>query len=133
MVRFIDNSSQAQLAANPLSRFFARLIAWLIWLALACIGLLFMLVLLGGFVLMLVYSLVKGWVTGRPSAPAQLWHAWRQMAGQRWAYTTGGARRSGGPEAPETPQQASAAARRSGAESVQDVSWREVPRQPDKE
>lgn len=125
MVRFIYSTSQGQASSSPLGRFLARVLAWLIWVALAFIGLLFMLALLGGFLVILLFSLVKGWVTGQPSAPAQLWQAWRQTARQRWTHTTG-TRPNATTSAPEPPQ----AAQRSAATDVQDVSWRELPARP---
>ncbi len=117
-------------SGGGLDRFFARLMAWMVWGTLALMGLVFALSLLVWLVVMLIVSLVVALFTGRKPAVAVLWSRYRDLARQRWPQ-----REAASP----TPR--ADAASSTGASTtdtgVQDVRWREVkpsdaepPRQP---
>ena len=108
-------------SSNPLERALARLLGFLSWAVLALLGLVFMFSLLVWVLIMALFSLVSGWITGRPSTVSQLWAGYRQMAGQRWPQS--------GRQGRTTPADDShpAGAARPSAADVQDVKWRDLP------
>ncbi|MCA0328263.1 MAG: hypothetical protein LCH89_22105, partial [Proteobacteria bacterium] len=69
---------------NPLERFVATLMRWMVWGTLALMALVFALSLLIWLVVMTVFSLVASVFTGRPAAVTVLWRRWREMTRQRW-------------------------------------------------
>lgn len=111
----------ASARANPLERLLGRIMGWLGWAVLMALGLVSVVSLLFWLLVMVVYSLVSGWITGRPATVTLLWQRYRAMARQHWP------RRPAGQPASSTPR--ADAAQATGASmdsSVQDVGWREV-------
>jgi hypothetical protein len=93
---------------------------WLGWVVLMLLGLVFVVSLLFWLAVMVLYSLVAGWITGaRPPSPCC------GSATAPWPASTGrGARRAGDIAPPRADAaQATGAAMETG---VQDVGWREV-------
>src|SRR5574337_563108 len=107
--------------ANPLERLLGRVMGWLGSIVLMMLGLVFVVSLLFWLVVMVLYSLVAGWITGRPATVTLLWQRYRAMARQHWP------RRPAGKPASTTPRaDAAEATGASMATGVQDVGWREV-------
>ena len=106
---------------NPLERLLSRIVGWLGWAVLMALGLVFVVSLLFWLLVMVVYSLVSGWITGRPATVTLLWQRYRAMARQHWP------RRPAGQPASSTPRADAAQATGASIDSgVQDVGWREV-------
>ena len=59
--------------ANPLERLLGRVMGWLGWVVLMLLGLVFVVSLLFWLAVMVLYSLVAGWITGmvHSTAPAR--------------------------------------------------------------
>lgn len=110
-------------AGSGLERLLARIVGWLTWAMLAMLGLVFLASLLVWLVVMVVYSLVSSWITGRPTTVTLLWQRYRDLARRRWPQ-----RPFGADEASPTPRadaaQATGASRDTG---VSDVRWRDIP------
>ena len=107
--------------ANPLERLLSRIVGWLGWAVLMALGLVFVVSLLFWLVVMVVYSLVSSWITGRPATVTVLWQRYRAMARQHWPQ-----RRSGQPPSATPRADAAEATGASMQTGVQDVGWREV-------
>ena len=107
--------------ANPLERLLGRVMGWLGWVVLMLLGLVFVVSLLFWLAVMVLYSLVAGWITGRPATVTLLWQRYRAMARQHWP------RRPAGQPASSTPRADAAQATGASMDTgVQDVGWREV-------
>ncbi|MEZ5606379.1 MAG: hypothetical protein R3E52_04485 [Burkholderiaceae bacterium] len=107
--------------SNVLERLLATFVGWLGWAVLMALGLVFVVSLLFWLLVMVVYSLVSGWISGRPATVTVLWQRYRAMARQHWP------RRPAGQPASSTPRADAAQATGASMESgVQDVGWREV-------
>ena len=107
--------------ANPLERLLGRVMGWLGWVVLMMLGLVFVVSLLFWLAVMVLYSLVAGWITGRPATVTLLWQRYRAMARQHWP------RRPARQGTSPTPRADAAQATRAAMETgVQDVGWREV-------
>ena len=107
--------------SNVLERLLATLVGWLGWAVLMALGLVFVVSLLFWLLVMVVYSLVSGWITGRPATVTVLWQRYRAMARQHWP------RRPAGQPASSTPRADAAQATGASMDTgVQDVGWREV-------
>lgn len=103
--------------SNPIERLLGLIVGWLGWVVLMALGLVFVVSLLFWLLVMVVYSLVSGWVTGRPATVTVLWQRYRAMARQHW------------PRRPASNTPRADAAQATGASmdsGVQDVGWREV-------
>ena len=107
--------------ANPLERLLGRVMGWLGWVVLMLLGLVFVVSLLFWLAVMVLYSLVAGWITGRPATVTLLWQRYRAMARQHWPRRP--ARQGTSPTPRADAAQATGAAMETG---VQDVGWREV-------
>lgn len=107
--------------ANPLERLLGRVMGWLGWVVLMMLGLVFVVSLLFWLAVMVLYSLVAGWITGRPATVTLLWQRYRAMARQHWPRRP--ARQGTSPTPRADAAQATGAAMETG---VQDVGWREV-------
>lgn len=106
-------------SASPLGAILGGLIAWLGWALVALVGLVFIASLLVWVVILVAFSVIAGWVTGRPSTVALLWRHYRDLMRGRWPQPPG-RKRSATPRADAV--QATAP-----DDSVQDVRWRDVP------
>lgn len=108
-------SSSAPSAAEG---FVSRVLGLVMSLLLAAMGLVFALCLLAWLLVMVVVSLVSGWITGRPSTVSVLWQRYRDLTRRvsrpRWAQRASGPARDSTPGSPAK-----------GTE-VQDVQWRDV-------
>lgn len=104
---------------NPLERFVATLMRWMVWGTLALMALVFALSLLIWLVVMTVFSLVASVFTGRPAAVTVLWRRYREMTRQRWP--------SSRPDSSTPRADAADVTGASAPTAVQDVTWREVP------
>lgn len=108
-------------SGGGLERLLARIMGWLVWAGLALLGLVFLASLLVWLVVMVVFSLVSSWVTGRPATVTLLWQRYRDLARRRWP------QRPADPDS-STPRadaaQATGASRDTG---VSDVRWRDIP------
>lgn len=107
--------------ANSLERLLGRVMGWLGWVVLMLLGLVFVVSLLFWLAVMVLYSLVAGWITGRPATVTLLWQRYRAMARQHWPRRP--ARQGTSPTPRADAAQATGAAMETG---VQDVGWREV-------
>ena len=105
--------------ASPLERLLGVVAGWLGLAMLIALGLVFVVSLLFWLVLMLVYSLVSSWITGRPATVSLLWQRYRAMARRHWPARRAGRAATGMPGAAR-------AGRAPDGDGVQDVSWREV-------
>ena len=106
-------------SANAFERLIGRLFAWLGWLALASLGLVFLASLLIWLMVMVALSLLSSLFTGRPAAVTLLWRRYREMVRQRWPQSVR--------PASTTPRADAATATGASMDSgVQNVRWREV-------
>lgn len=93
--------------------------SWFAWIAMVMVGALFVLAVLFWVAVAILFSLVSGWITGRPSTVALLWRQYRDLMKRRWPHTPG-ARPSATPRADATPGSGR-------ADGVEDVNWHDVP------
>jgi hypothetical protein len=114
-------------APSASDRLIARLMGWLTWALLACIGLVFALSLLVWLVVMAVVSLVVSVFTGRPAGVTLLWRRYRDLSSQ---FARPGWPRAGAASTTPRADAASATGAASPASGVQDVRWRDVPAAP---
>lgn len=98
---------------------FGLVVGWLSFAMLVALGLVFIVSLMFWLIVMLVFSLVSSWITGRPATVTLLWQRYRAMARRHWPQRAAGARASAHHRASATGSAAADA-------GVQDVAWREV-------
>jgi hypothetical protein len=116
---YLPSPRDSQPAGSGLDRLLARVIGLLAWGALALIGLVFALSLLIWLVIALLASLIASVFTGKPAAVTVLWRRYRDLTRQRWPQR---------PPGGNTPR-ADAADAAAPTHTVEDVAWRDVPRQ----
>ena len=111
-------------SAAPLGGILGLIVAWIGWMLVALVGLVFIVSVLIWLALLIAFSLIRGWITGRPSMVALLWRHYRDVMRGRWPQTPG-AKRS-------TTPRADAVRAASADDSVQDVNWRDVTDKKDR-
>lgn len=94
------------------------LFAWCAWMVMALLGVLFIFAVLFWVAVAIVFSLVAGWIRGRPSTVSLLWRQYRDLMKRRWPHTPG-AHPSATPRADATPGSGT-------TDGVEDVSWHDV-------
>lgn len=106
-------------SASPLESAVGWLLAWIGWALVALVGLVFIASLLLWVVVLVAFSVIAGWITGRPSTVALLWRHYRDLMRGRWPQTPGKKR--------STTPRADAVQATAPDDTVQDVHWRDVP------
>lgn len=94
--------------------------AWCARAAMVVIGALFVFAVLFWVVVAILFSLIAGWIRGRPSTVSLLWRQYRDLMRRRWPHTSG-AHPSSTPRADATERTAT------DPGGVEDVPWRDVP------
>lgn len=105
-------------SAAPLGGIVGWIVAWMGWMLVALVGLVFIASVLIWLLVLIAFSLIRGWITGRPSTVALLWRHYRDLMRGRWPQTPGKKR--------STTPRADAVQATTADDSVQDVNWRDV-------